>query len=73
VYFCVVCLIEVPPGKNPFALQLNNNNNNKHNSEFKRVKYIFNEVKEKWAALDVSRPVSHGTHAAVDTSAAVPH
>jgi hypothetical protein len=30
VYFCVLCLIVValPPGKNPFAVQLNNNNNN---------------------------------------------
>jgi hypothetical protein len=29
VYFCVVCLIVVPmpPGKNQFAVQLNNNNN----------------------------------------------
>jgi hypothetical protein len=27
VYFCVLCLIAVPlsPGKNPFAIQLNNN------------------------------------------------
>jgi hypothetical protein len=30
VYFCVLCLIEVPlpQGKNPFAVQSNNNNNN---------------------------------------------
>jgi hypothetical protein len=42
VYFCVLCLIVVtlPPGKNPFAAQLNtnttttttNNNNNNSNS-----------------------------------------
>jgi hypothetical protein len=33
VYFCVLCLIVVPlpPGKNPFAVQLSNNNNNNNN------------------------------------------
>jgi hypothetical protein len=32
VYFCVLCLIVVPlpSGKNPFAVQLNNNNNNQN-------------------------------------------
>jgi hypothetical protein len=33
VVFCVLCLIVVPlpPGKSPFAVQLNNNNNNNNN------------------------------------------
>jgi hypothetical protein len=34
VLFCVMCLIVVPlpPGKNPFAVKINNNNNNNNNS-----------------------------------------
>jgi hypothetical protein len=36
VYFCVLCLIlvQLPPGKPPFAVQLNNNNNNNNNNNF---------------------------------------
>jgi hypothetical protein len=34
VLFCVMCLIAVPlpPGANPFAVQINNNNNNNNNN-----------------------------------------
>jgi hypothetical protein len=34
VYFCLLCLnvVPLPPGKNPFAVQLNSNNNNNNNN-----------------------------------------
>jgi hypothetical protein len=41
MYFCVLCLIVVPlpPGKNPFAVQLNNNNsnNNYNNNNYNQL------------------------------------
>jgi hypothetical protein len=43
-YFCVFCLIVVllPPGKNPFAVQLTNdddNNNNNNNNNLRQFRY----------------------------------
>jgi hypothetical protein len=34
VYFCALCfsVVPLPPGKNPFSVQLNNNNNNNNNN-----------------------------------------
>jgi hypothetical protein len=42
VYFCLLCLIVVPlpPGRNPFAVQLNNNNNKLHITSCKQCSYL---------------------------------
>jgi hypothetical protein len=37
-FMCCVFLCVVPPGKNPFAVQLNNNNNNNNNNSVASVR-----------------------------------